>query len=603
MTFVIFGGLLFFPQACAEPWQDLVQPPGYLVRLWTADGTPPPVLPPPPTPVEGVNYICEQWDTSIVPGVTDPFDNGTQITEIQPSFVHLVRVYNASAGGSKGGAWMMYSKDVRGLTAAQIRDRFALPTVPDTIVSIDIASPNIYPQPGPEYGLWTGIAAPIWQGTPPPGYYWGHGGAEQVRVIADFNGTDYFPDYIYAYGNRYHDQPIGIQALLYTPMAGGGNAQRVATYLDNFIPVTYSDLYTVYTDLDYLNWNNPAENTNQDQYTCYFQQALRSISPDRYEALLFVAMRDGLIFGNALLEQYLYTACCDDDSCCDRCYDEPRFWVYGVGEWGDCKQQHCLTGFDYSTGGIICAADWQPCDNLIVGGALGGLYDSLTWRHAGGKSRGSDFKLGAYVHYAPSCFFIDGVLSGGWRWSSARRSIVFNAIDDFTGLYRCAYSHQKGNDFEAHVQIGFDFGDECWSIIPLARIEYFSNKQKPFQEYGADSLDLVVNGFKARTLRAYFGVEFIPCTFELSRVYVAPNIHAAWAHDTALDNRVITAGLTGLNGCFSVKAQYATGSRGIFGVGLDAQGEGGFTAFSRYDAEIKNNFIANTLKLGFVYLF
>ncbi len=607
VVLIAIGGLLFSTQVLAEPWQDLVQPPGYLARLWTANGTPPPVLPPAPTPVAGVNYICAQWDTNEIPGVTDPFDNGTQITQINPNMVHLVRVYTAAAGSTKNGAWMMYSQDVRGLTAAQLRDRFALPTVPDTIVSVDIPiSPTTDQQLGPKYGLWTGIAGPIWTGTPPPGFYWGFGGAEQVRVIADFNGTDYFPDYIYALGNRYHDQPIGVQALLYEPMAGSGNAQQVANYLDQFIPVTYSDLYTVYTDLDYLNWNNPAVNTNQDLYTCYFRQALRSMSPDRYEALLFVAMRSGLLFSNALLEQHMYTCCCGDDSCCGGCSGAPRLWprlwIYGIGECGENKKQHCLSGFDYSTGGIVCAADWQPCNNLTVGAAVGGLYDSIKWDNGGGSALDGDLKLGAYMHYAPSCFFIDGVLSGGWRWGSARRSIVFNAIDSFSGLYRCAHSNQKGNDLEARVQVGFDLEHNNWSFIPLARVSYFANTQKPFQEYGADSLDLVVGEFKAGTLRAYVGAEFMG-SFELPRVCLVPNIHAAWACDVALDNRVIMARLQDLDGCFAVNAKYAIGNRGIVGASLDVQCAHGFTTFGRYDAEIRKNFVANTLKLGFVFLF
>ena len=499
-----------------------------------------------------------QWDTSEVPGITDPFDNSTLITEIQPTeTVHLVRLYNTASGSTKGGAWLMFSQSVRGMTAAQLRDVFALPNVPDTIVSVDIpVSPNIDPQAGPKYGLWTGIAGPIWQ----PGYYWGKGGAIQVRVISDFNGTHYFPDYLYAYGNRYHEQPIGVQALLYEPMAGGGNAQSVAAYLDQFIPVTYSDMYDVYTDLDYLNWNNPAVNTQQDLYTCYFRQALRSISPERYEALLFVAMRNGLLFGNAILEQHLHTVRCGESSCDDECRSEPYgFWAYGVGEAGDYKPDHCLPGFKYHTGGVVCCADWQPCNDLIVGVGLAGLFDSLKWHHGGGKAHGADVKLGAYVHYAPSRFFIDGIVSGGRRWTSARRSVVFNAIDSFAGLDRCARSHQKGYDLEVHVQSGVDIAGERCAMTPLARISYFLNKQKHFTECGADSLDLAVNGFRAGTLRAYIGSEFSR-TYKTECACVMPSIHAAWARDVATDNRVITSNLIALGGCFPVNGAEILGT-------------------------------------------
>ncbi len=596
--------MLFDTQIQAEPWQDLIQPKGYLVRLWTAVGTPPgPPLPTPSLtpPVPGVNNICYQWDTTEVPGVTDPFDNGTLITEIQPTeLVHLVRVYNAAAGSTKGGAWMMFPQSLRGLTAAQIRDVFALPTVPDTIVTVDIPpSQTIYPEPGTKYGLWTGIAAPIWQGTPPPGYYWGHGGAEQLRVIADFNGTNYFPGYIYAYGNRYHDQPIGLQALSYKPLAGNGNALSVATYLDGFNPTTYSDIYNVYTNLDYLNWNNPSLNTNQAEYTRFFRQALRSISPDRYEALLFLAMRSALLVDNAILEQHLHTCHCNKNSCDDTtcCFKPNGLWIYGIGERGNFKKNYYPTGFDYYTAGIACCADWQPCNNLIVGIGAAGLRESLTWHHGGGKAHGGNAKLSVYIHYAPSCFFIDGIVSGGWRWTSARRSIVFNAIDSFTGLNRWAYSHQKGRDFEVHMQTGFDFVNEWWSIIPLARLSYFSNKQKKFKEHGADSLDLNVNGFKADTLRAYVGTE-LEYSFETACVCIMPNIHAAWARDIALNNRTITASLNAIGGSFSVDGVQILGNRAIVGAGLDILCTNGIITFVRYDGEFRKHFIAHALKLG-----
>jgi outer membrane autotransporter protein len=233
---------------------------------------------------------------------------------------------------------------------------------------------------------------------------------------------------------------------------------------------------------------------------------------------------------------------------------------------------------------------------------VAGLGYSLTWANAGGKACGGDAKLGIYAHYTPSCFFVDAILSGGWHWTSARRSILFNAIDSFAGLSRCAYSNQNGHDFEVHVQSGFDLGNQDWSLTPLARLSYFSNKQKQFQEYGANSLNLIVNGFKAGTLRPYIGAEFSR-SFKTAHTSVVPNIHAAWARDVALDNRSITARLQDLNGCFTVNGLCIAGDRAIVGAGINVLCDNDITIFGRYDAELRENFIANTFKLGLTITF
>lgn len=458
-AFLITGKGWLPPAQAAESWQSLVQPIGTLVQVWDADGS------------TGVNAYLAKWDSHIVPGITDPFDPGVKVTEIQPTqTMYFVRFYT---GTDPRGSWIMRAQFVRGLTPAQIRDIFALPEVPTGIVMVKVP-------PGAQYGLWTGIAGPIWS----PGYYWGHGGGQQTKIIGFHNDPTApadparFASYDRLPGESYTNaQTIGDQALAYKRMVNSGGAGRVAAYLDRFIPAPYSDLEYVYTALDYLNWT--------DYGPAPLAAALNQISPERYGALSNLGLRTSLLFGNALLErsQSLRLGLAGAPGpqtlgeglgrlaqlayVCS--FTNPRmaspgmmpsagarggfgFWARGVGEFGDQASLGGLTGFDYRTGGLVGGIDWQPRPEVILGFGAAYLGSDLNWNNDGGNANISNAKFGIYASYFTPRFFLDGVVSGGVNWTSAQRRLNFTGVGvswvsglpgDFLEINRSASSNQK----------------------------------------------------------------------------------------------------------------------------------------------------------------
>lgn len=594
-------------QAYPANYEDLVQPQGFLERLWNAGGTPPtqPVSTPTPPPVptvNGVNTICAQWDTNVIPGTTDPFDGSTPITEIQPTqLTHFVRLYNPDAGGTPYGAWIMLPSEVRGLTAVQLRDKFALPIDITNIVSVDIPpSPTTGSTTAgtKKYGLWTGVAGAIWQNN----YYWGHGGGIQTRIMADTNGTHYFPDYAYPPTTsqyRYHAQPLGTIALSYKPLAGTGNTLSVATNLDTYVPEPYSDLETVYFALDYLNWNNPQLNTKQVQYIQAFQESLNQICPEKYAALPLLAVRNSIVFETALFDRFLYQHCSCNTCTCSPKY--PTFWAYGLGEVGKQENHEYFTGFKYKTGGAVAGFDYQPKDALIVGGCIAGMGNSLQWFNEGGKDKSGNLKLGLYTRYVPECFFIDGILSGGYTWSSTHRNIQFPAIDAFGGLFRTAQAHPKAHDVEIAVQSGYKF-ENFWCVTPLARLSYLYNKQHQFTEEGADSLNLAVKGFSNQTVRLQVGGDMMH-TIETSRYTFIPQLRLFWARDFFIDKRTITAGLSAIATDFDIQTHHEIGNRFLIGAGLTFKAFDCLSLFAQYDAEVNKQFTSQIINGGFNWMF
>ena len=380
-----------------------------------------------------VNYITAQWDFSETPQ-TAPFDLGTAVTEIvltQPQ--HFVRLFTPELGSSPNGVWIMRSEYVRGLTPEQLRDRFALPLPPTAIVNVDLpASPN--PATGKNYALWTGIAGPI--------AAFGNGGAVQNRVIADFNGTHYFPNYQFVVGIRNHPQPLGNFALSYRPMAGEGNTLSVATYLDKFIPKAYSDMEIVYTALDYLNWVTFGPDP--------IQQALNQIGPQNYNAVTFVITRNALLFGNAIFERCrllraFRNNCCIDSaaSSCSPCSGsdncEPNdsngaLAFQGIGEYMREQREQHETGFNDWMGGVLGTFDCQPTEDLTMGISLAGMDNYLKWHEGRGNAHIASTKLGVYASYNPvdPClpvnFYADGFIAGGYNWTKSHRSIQFLGV-------------------------------------------------------------------------------------------------------------------------------------------------------------------------------
>ena len=586
----------------------VTQPLGTLVRTWETSGSLPitPQAPapdgftyPPASPIEEVNYICAQWDTSVTV-VSSPFDQGAPATEIiltQPQ--HFVRLLTPV--GSVGGPWLMRSEYVRGLTPEQLKDVFALQYTPTRIVSVDLPAS---PASGKQYALWTGMTGPI--------AGWGKGGTVQNRIMSDFNGTSYFPNYTYVFGVREHVQPIGAVALSYKPMAGSGNTCRVAEYLDKFVPAAYSDMEKIYTALDYLNWQNAG--VKQEEYRQGFRRALCQISPQRYGSLSFVLIRDALLFGNTIFERRHAPGACLQRDCGD-CPARFNVRVDGLGEFGKQGPTECFCGygdFDYQTGGASIGFDWRSCNNVEFGISAAGMANALNWnrcdneiggRAQDGKAHIADMKLGLYASYMPACFFIDGILSGGMNWSSSDRSIVFPVTDNAITLARRAYAHQKGHDIEAHLQGGLNLGD-CRCVRPLARLSYFYNRQRGFKETGADSLNLNVDPFATHLLRAQIGVE-AEHAFDVAcdTVLIIPRVQLAWIHDAFLGDRFINAQLAALGGSFCAETLYKNRDRLITGFGLNALFCNCVTVFGRYDAEWGEGFLSQAVKAGLDFAF
>jgi outer membrane autotransporter protein len=540
------------------------------------------------------------------------------VTEIMPSqTLYFVRMYDPANNVNQVGSWIMRAAEVRGLTPEQIRDRFALPTVP-TMITMVVIPPNVTP-------LWTGYAGPILN---PP---WGQGGGQQSFIMSKLLQ---YPDYQVLETNNYpytgsflHGQPLGAQAMFYKPTVGGGNAGQVAAYLDQFIPRPYSDLENVYTLLDYLNFAGYGPGP--------LRAAMRQISPERYDALSTLGLRANLLFGDALMQrnQALRLGLAGGSGgsaaaalpeglgrlaqlayVCS--FSDPRMvtpgmlpsqvtrrgigiWARGVGEFGNQGSSGDRTGFVYNTGGVVGGIDWQPRQDVILGLGAAYLGTGLNWDQGGGNADVNYAKFGLYGSYFTPRWFVDGVFSGGVNWASTQRNI--NILSDtplIPGVSRAATSSQTGHDLTVQCRGGVNFSLWNWSLTPMAGLAYFYLHQNAFEEQGADSLNLNVSANEAQTLRSTLGARLARTFTAPSGNKVTPEASLDWAHDFTLDNRVLNASLVELGGSFATNGFKGDIDTLLAGGGVTAQLTNGVALSGRYNAEIGRSFTSHMVNLG-----
>lgn len=446
-----------------------------------------------------------------------PFPDKQGVPEIMPSQpLFFVRMYAPSAGINQVGSWVMRAAEVRRLTPAQIRDRFALPAVP-TNITIVVVPANVA-------ALWTGYAGPIAQ--------FGAGGGQQSYIMSRLQGSDGYTGTNYPYislSSFIHGQALGAQALSYKPLTGGGKAGQVAAYLDQFIPQAYSDMENVYTLLDYLNYAPYGSGP--------LRAAMQQISPERYDALSFIGLRANLLFGDALMQRSqalrLGLAGGAGESAaalpeglgqlaqlayvCS--FTNPRMvtpgmlpsqisqrgigvWARGVGEFGNQGSSGDRTGFAYNTGGFVGGLDWRPRRDVILGFGAAYLGTGFNWDQRGGNGNVNYAKFGLYGSYFTPHWFVDGVFSGGINWADTTRNIYITSDSPLMPeVNRQAASSQTGHDFTVQWRSGVNFPLWNWYLTPMAGLAYFNLHQNPFTENGAGGLNLNVQTNEAQTLK------------------------------------------------------------------------------------------------------
>lgn len=593
--------------AAAADWRNVVQPTGSLysgtLNKMESIGALGPLLVP-----ADANSLLAQYKGCVYP----PFDASvsasqqTSVTLIKTTkTLYLTRSYNTSdpdpnKRSNPAGSWVMRAATVRGLTAEQIKDVFALPAVPTGIAYARIPAGHV---------LWTGIAGPINSTVNSTYPDWGRGGGSQIYIDNRF-ATSGSAEVVYV------SKDLSGRALLYSPIAGTGNAGSIASYLDSLIPGqatpqgtvdltqynarnlvgAYSQLDDVLGPLDWLSFGNQA----------VFTAALNQLGPERYDALTRVDVRNNLLFGKAFARRTLAsdgtaTAAAgrrnDADSASPGARDI-NFWATGLGEFGNFDGSGEHTGFDFSSGGFVLGVDVFRTDTLVLGVGGGYLRSDFNWDNQGGNTSIDSPKLGVYSNYTnPSGWFLDGLLTGGYDSMSVKRSIVFLDVAN------TAKSDPDGYDLLAQVRAGYEFPVAGWTITPKIELTYIYFQRSGFDETGAAPINLSVRGEDYQTFRTQLGIKVEKDIPDACGTIFTPSLEVAWAREMPLDSRRIESGIIGQSGFFVVGGVGYDTDGLVVNARLKARLSGNLNLYMGYGTEISEDLVSHQIGLGMSYRF
>lgn len=569
-----------------------------------------------------INDYLEKWDPNVKREVSDPFTRNAIVNEIQPTkTAYFVRVYDGKTSTTVG-SWLMPASELRGLTPAQIKEKFALENTPAGILYVKV--------PGnARYAYVRGTAGPIAS--------WGQGGGDQLYIIGKHtDGTDPLPpppydearfsDYLKLFQNPdgssdptdhnyFNNQDsLSSSTLLYAPIVTTGNANRVASYLDT-LQITkdtnHDDLGTIYAVLDSLKLHSPGT----------LAAALNNIfNPERYDAINAVGYHNELAFGDALFDrnkarrQDIVNNLVNNKKNTAKKPKNTDVWLHAIGNYMSQNDNTDHTGFNAHSTGFAGGVDFHPRQNFIIGFGTTYLQNNLDWNNNGGNATVHNAKLGAYASYFTPKFFVDSALTGGVNWATAARHIInvsgisYGAAGTASGQLindpdlvsgdRNADSNQTGQSFALHFKSGLNLKWQNLDFVPLARLSYIYLTQNSFSENGADDADLSLNSFNTQTIRAQIGAQFGRSFKTENSTQITPNIELGVAHDFPLNRHVITYTIPNTSSNSFVEGYHREVNSFIANLGLVSKFKNGFTISGKYTSEYGSGLTSQQVTLG-----
>lgn len=544
--FSIFPG-----SGTTAPWQSITQPIGTLL------------IDPPQTALE-VNQYLMILDPNITPA-TYPFDLSTDVTKIQTTEpLYFLRVYNEASGSRPVGSWIMRASQARGLTPAQVRNIQALPAMPTHFTLVNVPA---------GITLYTGIAGPI--------AGWGDGGATQSKMM----GPPYVP--IADFTNQ---QPIGDCLLCYRTLAGSGNAHQIGAALDRATPVAYSDLDTLYDQLDTL-YFAPRPGP--------FRDALNTLSGESITASQNVVLGNTASFMEAIRQNMAgwllpskpsLTASAIDSNTGKRTgasSTQPGLWASMRASTTHVNGHDVYSGIAASSATLSVGMNRELSANLLTGFALGASNASysVSERDGGGTVNGVHAALFGVARVDNS--YLSGTLAYGWSSTGTNRNITVATLFD---QQKSSFTSQA---LSMRLEAGHAFTAGQMNITPFAAIEPTWLWQAGFSEQdrgsGAVNLGLNVQSRQTYALPLSMGVQ-LDSSHAINQSWTLhPLIRISWIHEFN-PSRQINASLQLLpQQSFTVTGASVPINTGRILLGVTASHRSGLTGYVSVDASLSDN--------------
>jgi fibronectin-binding autotransporter adhesin len=277
-----------------------------------------------------------------------------------------------------------------------------------------------------------------------------------------------------------------------------------------------------------------------------------------------------------------------------------NFWARGYGQFGNLESSSQTLGSSYSTGGGAVGMDLLATPQSLIGIAAAGGRSSVSLSTNPETAAITFVSVGAYAAQTLAYgTVLDGAVIYSHDFYNVTRGIVLPGLTPG----RVATSNHNGND--AVVDVGFSrpwLVNEWW-ITPRVGLSYFHISQSPFNETGANSIDLSVTPNDLDALRSRIGFA-VSRPLQLGNTTVLPEFKLAWTHDLADDHGSFNAAFAGAStipfqqvGAVTGRDAAELGAGVSFGIGQNAL-PGRLSGFVRYDGTASAHNVAHAATAG-----
>ena len=204
--------------------------------------------------------------------------------------------------------------------------------------------------------------------------------------------------------------------------------------------------------------------------------------------------------------------------------DNWGIFVDGNGVFANANSGGLLQNYKSQSGGVTAGASYKWADSLATGVYVG--YQGLQAQYDGG-SRVTDnaVRFGGFGAFGLGGFYANGLVGGAWHTYDMDRSIEFGTID------RTARGDTGAGELDVALSTGYDIKAGNFTFGPVTSLQYTYFNVQGFNETGADSLNLDVQGYNSSSLLYSLGAQAAYRWQVTKKFSVTPMVGASWQHE------------------------------------------------------------------------
>ena len=260
------------------------------------------------------------------------------------------------------------------------------------------------------------------------------------------------------------------------------------------------------------------------------------------------------------------------------------FWISGYRQWGDQEEKAGFPGYDYRISSGTVGFDYTFPTKVMLGLSLNLALADIDLDHHAGQGNINSLSGALYGSYFTKNAYLEGALSYGRNRYQNSRYLTIGPIQ------RTAYSEHDADVVSAHVGGGYFFNFSNWSLGPIASLRYVYLNEAAFTERGADSLNLIVERRKTKSLVSELGLR-AAYVFKTGYGNLIPELSGSLVYDFGIDDRVITTSFAGSpNMSFSIAGQDVERIGAVVDAGLTFMTQSGISTSLKYNGEFRNQY-------------